>query len=1337
MVIAKPGQHIVPPKGDASRQAVAALRGYGYQIYASALAWLALGDGETLHLEVAEDFAVATRDAIAGTQVKDTAPSGAVTLRSAGVRAAIDSFVDLVLRNPGRQVSLYYLTTSKLGIERSAEDRVGEDAALAYWRRAAAGADVKPLRVMLGRLELAHATRSHLEAMSDEEFRAGFLARIHWHCGAPGLHDVRADLVAGMVEYVGTNRGLSSHVGRDLVPAVVEQVLLTVVSEGVRRLRRADLLTLVDEASRVSVPIEQLSKAFGGLGGAGGFVRSPLLLPAAELPLPGLLVPRTGLVATIDTLRASSGAVFVVGATGLGKSLAARLVAARAGTSWSIVDFRGLNAVDAAARISLLLGELAASPPTGLILDDLNEVEDRGVRDMTARLLAALARRDATAIVTAYSAPAPSTLHGLAARALPVVEVGYLSEGEVATLVAEAGGETKYAGAIHRAASLGHPQLAMAMVQRLSQLGWGRAALAALLGGAQADDVAGERRAARQRLMAAMPTDSTRLLLRMSMVEGGFDRALALEVAELSPQVPLAGLMLDRLVGPWIEPLRRDRLRVSPLLEGAASEVLSESECRAIHRCVAERILGRRTLSVLDAEPLLRHALGSEDAGLIFAFANSILTCDEDILGMLAPFVGTLQRFACATPILPGDPRLAAMLRFAQLLVLLPRGSAEDVRRCWRALERERADIAEPELFECAVLCKLLMHERAGSIFPEWHDLLFRADALARSNERFAAANAEHARSGGTPDITGVLLASQMRSIRTVASFRVLMERMDQEPPDVRQRCLSAFVPGRSDLAILVNQGWLHEVPEPDFDWERAGDDYEACAGIAMSWGNASLAVRCAIARAICLDESGGDADRALACLDDAAHRFGADVALVRARAKVHWRRRDHATALPLLAAAAEAGGQDPLERLYIAREAGISAAELGDWPDAERWFGHARAAAAHLPQASVRASVIGLLADMGHAACRSGAYARALDRFREAARLLPTIDPDGTLAEAYCHRIVRNGVYWFLRTVSGIADPDDRDVAYPAGCGSKPNPSEEIRSHPVGRLDYAFYLLAQVDLILSEPTGYHLSFRDDLIGGPILSAEISLAIVQIRNAIARRDSRDFVARVLQHAATSSLVRSGISPEALDATEEPLRGMIPATTLDARSSQDEHGAAEDFVLTFAVVAALASDFKAVDRAAEAGLAAAELEPLHPLFRRMAGATDRPTTEREGLASAIHTMRADLRWNPQALLWCGIWLMLHLRWTSLRNDTAGQIVGWIFRHWARLVTDGRFLLASPALSVPPIEGVLKRPERTQAAAARLLLAARLSAASEVPSTISELLEEMAAADDLLG
>lgn len=92
--------------GDPASQAVAALRGYAYQPYVSALAWLALPDRAILHLEVAEDYVVVMQEALTGPQVRDTQASESITLQSEWVRGAIDSYVDLVRRNPGRVVYL-------------------------------------------------------------------------------------------------------------------------------------------------------------------------------------------------------------------------------------------------------------------------------------------------------------------------------------------------------------------------------------------------------------------------------------------------------------------------------------------------------------------------------------------------------------------------------------------------------------------------------------------------------------------------------------------------------------------------------------------------------------------------------------------------------------------------------------------------------------------------------------------------------------------------------------------------------------------------------------------------------------------------------------------------------------------------------------------------------------------------------------------------------------------------------------------------------------------------------------------------------------------------------
>lgn len=469
------GPRLDEPRGDTVRQAVDALRGFAYQLYVSGLAWLGLGDGELLYLEVAEDYAVASRAALAGTQVKDTGASGRITVQSKDVRAAIDAFVDLVARNPGRVVSLHYLTTAEVGRERSKKQRISDEPALKYWRRAAAGADVAPLRSVIADLDLEPATKAHLAALSDDAFCREFLGRIHWNCGAPGLNDARADLEAGLIEYVASARRLSSDVGRKMAPAVIEHLLKTAASSGPRKLRRADLLALIDEASRVSIPVDQLSAAFQAPAGTTAFSRQSLLVDLSERPLPKIIAPRAELVSKLDHVRRAAGVAIACGATGLGKSFAARLVAERTGGRWAIIDFRDLNRTETTAQLSRLLGELAVSPATSLILDDLNEVDDPSVRDMLVRLWTALRRRDETAIVTTYRAPTVSTLHQMSLGPNTVVEIPYLSTSEVCDLVVTMGGETKYDNSVYIAGFGGHPQITMALLQELAASNWSRA----------------------------------------------------------------------------------------------------------------------------------------------------------------------------------------------------------------------------------------------------------------------------------------------------------------------------------------------------------------------------------------------------------------------------------------------------------------------------------------------------------------------------------------------------------------------------------------------------------------------------------------------------------------------------------------------------------------------------------------------------------------------------------------------------------------------------------------------------------------------------------------------
>ncbi|MER8772222.1 hypothetical protein NKH63_26390 [Mesorhizobium sp. M0960] len=115
----------------------------------------------------------------------------------------------------------------------------------------------------------------------------------------------------------------------------------------------------------------------------------------------------------------------------------------------------------------------------------------------------------------------------------------------------------------------------------------------------------------------------------------------------------------------------------------------------------------------------------------------------------------------------------------------------------------------------------------------------------------------------------------------------------------------------------------------------------------------------------------------------------------------------------------------------------------------------------------------IGLLADTAHAAYCAGRPEIAIVKMRDALSALPGIDP------AHCHRVVRHGLLWLYREITGTKAGGQEEVIYSPGCASNTEPLEAIREHPVVALDVAFYLLADADEALAAPTGFYRDFRD------------------------------------------------------------------------------------------------------------------------------------------------------------------------------------------------------------------------------------------------------------------
>lgn len=266
-VFGNPGRIWTVPPEDVCRQASASLRGYVYQLHASAAAWVGLGADDQLYLEVAEDDTELLRepgavdDVLRATQVKDTRESGSVTLNSPDVLQAIESLYRLRASNPGRRARLVFLTTSGVGRERRDALPSGV-AGLTAWNAAAGGGSVDEIRAALLQRTLSDGLRTLVTHSSPEQLRAELFAPLTFACGAQDWRSLdgsnRRALVALREEVQAT-----ADMAHRAYDAVFREVIACVLGPAPRSLDRAQLRACLERATSIAVPSSVAGRLLG------------------------------------------------------------------------------------------------------------------------------------------------------------------------------------------------------------------------------------------------------------------------------------------------------------------------------------------------------------------------------------------------------------------------------------------------------------------------------------------------------------------------------------------------------------------------------------------------------------------------------------------------------------------------------------------------------------------------------------------------------------------------------------------------------------------------------------------------------------------------------------------------------------------------------------------------------------------------------------------------------------------------------------------------------------------------------------------------------------------
>jgi tetratricopeptide (TPR) repeat protein len=449
------------------------------------------------------------------------------------------------------------------------------------------------------------------------------------------------------------------------------------------------------------------------------------------------------------------------------------------------------------------------------------------------------------------------------------------------------------------------------------------------------------------------------------------------------------------------------------------------------------------------------------------------------------------------------------------------------------------------------------------------------------------------------------------------------------------------------------------------------------------------------------LDEYAINPEGALTALNDAEQGLGPDPALSRARAKIYYRRKDHASALALLRDSADkAARNDFIEQAFMFREAGISAAETGDWAEAARWFDAAQAAGSKIPNDGMAMMTLGLVADRGMAEFKAGILSKAIGSLSQALEGLSQFGPASSVKAGYLHRVVRHAVLCVNLRVTGKHDlvPEQETAIAPGMC-SNPEPSD-LSDMPLGHIAIAWYLLAEAEIAGEVGSAIADSMRSRLGGKAIPSMETNLRSARLKASIKSSDVERFFASLASWV-EGLLYIQGLGPRFRDFSPlNPIYGEIEPASPEQFATPEGQRHLANGLFAFGIAASLQKRPDALQKLYVAMAERHYSSDLNRLGGVMAGAIEPKAQPEEAVQVAIHqaaSRASDLQ--PDDVFVAALHMIQFIAGSMLNTVLAPLLADWLRECWTHAVEEQAFLLRNPATNTPAIRQVLAMREHS--------------------------------------
>lgn len=1080
-----------PPsfKTDPKRDATDSIRGYVYQAYQSVLAWMQLKENEMLVLEGSEDFDIHSGSSVATTQIKDV--FGNLTLRTQAVIDSLNNYWSCHERNQDFDIVLRFLTTAEAGQEQGSPFGPGQKG-LEYWQSAESEhIDIGPLRAFLLILKLNPNLASFIKTATDDELREKLIRCIKWDMGNRPREALQY-IIEEKLKIHGLKLHINSHYSCQALPQLLKKVADLLSTKGTKELRFGDFLSCFDDATTLSIPRGKMEAMTSGsnlqhLAGMFDLAEMSRLANISTtignpMPIVDGGISRTTVVSNLAKLLREQRVIFLCGSSGVGKTNLSSLISHEVGGSWGWTGFRGMQPEqikDVLARAAFEIN--TARLPPFLVLDDVDFSQVTLFEREFISLVFSVINTNGMVIVTGPTRPPLQLLPKLWKSETCEVTVPYFDETEVAEMVCAHGlSDGKRVSAWARTIWLttsGHPQLVHARVRNISAKGWPSIEFSDL---AKPEDVERVRSEARIRLVKEFPTEKTRVLAyRLSLINGVFSRATAVAVAETPPSTKLPGEAFDALIGPWIEREGENRYRVSPLLTGAANNILPEVDIKAVHGAIALSIIGRESIDQFEVGTAFFHAFMAKHTTVLAKLAYNISTTDSKNSYLLYDAMSwfALMGLEDGQKILPENPSVDLMLRLAQYKLIASAPESDKALAVIERIEETLNEIEPPELkvYSEALAYGMVLNTLEVKI-PSSTVIRMLSRMIDLTEDNLVFKDITDFSQKGQVDLprlgenkpAQVLFSYQGVRLSGLDDLSELVASLDELPSNKREQLLMICDSDTDFVSLLVNRAWWKEVKDGALDVNKALQIFDLTVMKSREWKAPELTKACLVAMSVIQDEYGHSTERALEVLDAADMEFPDEASLVNQRAKVLFHANRDSEALSIAYKALELPALSNVEFTFCCRVAGIAAAKSGDWADAERLFLLGAEKAKH--SCVQKRMGIGLMADTAFALWKQKKYENSLSLFADTLDSLGIIRLSEDIRIRHLHATVRHSISWIHLDARG-EHLTDLVEPLPGMCSNQ-EPHEEIKDHRIVDISAVWELLAITESILELDVG-------------------------------------------------------------------------------------------------------------------------------------------------------------------------------------------------------------------------------------------------------------------------